>query len=327
MSNRGQHMYICTIYMYIKIYYGCDIFFMYYFNSIYIDKIIYSIDMVRLRLDFSSEERIKNFGDYLSDFTKIHIEQYPKSYKAYSYRNLFKVTCGNNCSFVIGLSFNGNNKDSCYLGFLEFNPNKVADQREFKEVYAHLCMDCFVAEVVRWDLAIDVPIARDLCILTKDKRKYTLVQNSETDKTEYLGTHNKSGFVKLYNKSIESDLDYNLTRLEITVAGDLIYNDFLKICPRIEVRGEQQSINPYMELPDTDIVLYELLMKCDLSERQSYFNRLGRRKKELLKKYIFSNTYDSDKFITSRSVYAQLRRQLREWTIGIDYGLLDNIDG
>lgn len=298
-----------------------------YFNSIYRDKIIYSVDMVRLRLDFNSDERIQNFGNYLSDITMLFVEHYPISYKSYSYRNLFKITCSNNCSFVIGLSFNGLNSSSRYIGFMEFNPNKVADQREFQEVFSHLCIHCFISEVVRWDLAVDVPISRNLCILSKDKRKYTLIQNSEVDKTEYLGIHNKSGFVKLYNKTIESDLDYDLTRLEITVAGDLFYEDFLKICPQIDVAGEQQTINPYMDLPDTDIVLYELLMKCDLLERKSYFNRLGRRKKELLRKYVFSSVYDSDKFIIPKSVYAQLRHQLREWTIGIDYSILDNKDG
>lgn len=300
---------------------------MYYFNSIYIDKIIYSIDMVRLKLDFSSDEKIKNFGNFLCGINMSYVEQYPISYKDFGYRNLFKINCSNGCSFVVGLSFNGKDSSSRYIGFMEFNPNKVADQKEFQEVFSHLMINCFVAEVARWDLAIDVPIARDLCILTKDKRKYTLVQNSESDKTEYLGVHNKSGFVKLYNKTKESDLDYDLTRLEVTISGDMKYNDFLKICPKVDVRGDQQTINPYMDLSGTDIVLYELLMKCDILERQSYFNRLGRRKKDSMKKYIFSNTYDSDKFVVSRSVYAQLRRQLREWTIGIDYSVLDDIDG
>ena len=326
-SNRGQHMYICTINMYMKIYYlGCDILIS-YFNSIYIDKVIYSIDMVRLKLDFSSDERIKLFGNYLCDVKNIHIEKYPISFKDYSYRNLFKINCSNGNSFVCGLSLNGKDKASYYLGFLEFNPNKVADQLQFKDVWGHLMIHCFVAEVIRWDLAIDVPISRDMCILNKDKRKYTLVKKSENDKTEYLGSRNKNGFCKLYNKKIESELDYELSRLEITVAGDYIYSDFLKILPRIDVRGDQQFINPYVELSGTDIVLYELLMKCDIFERKLYFKKLGRRKQESLKKYIFSNVYDSDKFVVSRSVFAQLRRQLREWTIGFDYSLLDDIDG
>lgn len=300
----------------------------YYYNSIYIDHIIYSIDMVRLSLDFSSLDRITRFGDYLLEINNnLYVEQYSPSFKAYAYRNLFKVVCRNNQTFVIGLGFNGDDRESAFQGFMEFNPNKVCDQREFREVFAHLCIHCFCADIKRWDLAVDVPLSRDLCILTKDKRKYTLVQNSELDKSEYLGTRNKSGFVKLYNKTKESDLDYDLTRLEITVGGDLTYSDFLKICPMIDVKGDQQSVNPYLDLSGTDLVLYELLMKCDIAERRIYFKKLGRYKGERLKPYVFSNTYDSDKFVVSRSVFAQLKRQLREWTIGIDYTIRDNIDG
>ena len=162
-----------------------------YFNSIYIEPSIYSIDMIRLKLDFSGSERITNFGNFMSRVDLLYIEQYPQSFKAFSYRNLFKVTCSNDSSFVIGLSFNGTDSSSRYLGFMEFNPNKVGQQEEFKAVFAELMIHCFTAEVVRWDLAVDVPLARDLCILTKDKRKYTLVQNSRQDKTEYLGCHNK----------------------------------------------------------------------------------------------------------------------------------------
>ena len=161
--------------------------------------------------------------------------------------------------------------------------------------------------------------------MTKDKRKYTLVQNSRQDKTEYLGCHNKQGFVKLYNKKIESNLDDELTRLEITVGGKCTYSEFLELCPKVDVRGEQQNFNPYLDLPDTDVVLYELLMKCDLSERQEYFNRLGRRKKDLLKKYVFSNTYDSDKFVVPHVVFIQLKQQLRQYSIGVDWSVLDNI--
>ena len=296
-----------------------------YFNSIYIEPSIYSIDMIRLKLDFSGSERVTNFGNFMSRVDLLYIEQYPQSFKAFSYRNLFKVTCSNDSSFVIGLSFNGTDSSSRYLGFMEFNPNKVGQQEEFKAVFAELMIHCFTAEVVRWDLAVDVPLARDLCILTKDKRKYTLVQNSRQDKTEYLGCHNKQGFVKLYNKKIESNLDDELTRLEITVSGKCTYSEFLELCPKIDVRGEQQNFNPYLDLPDTDVVLYELLMKCDLSERQEYFNRLGRRKKDLLKKYVFSNTYDSDKFVVPHVVFVQLKQQLRQYTIGVDYSILDNV--
>ena len=39
---------------------------MYYYRGIFFDNICFSVDMVRLKLDFCTEERIKKFGDYLS---------------------------------------------------------------------------------------------------------------------------------------------------------------------------------------------------------------------------------------------------------------------
>ena len=59
-----------------------------YFNSIYIEPSIYSIDMIRLKLDFSGSERIMNFGNFMSRVDLLYIEQYPQSFKAFSYRNL-----------------------------------------------------------------------------------------------------------------------------------------------------------------------------------------------------------------------------------------------
>ena len=295
-----------------------------YYQAIQEDGVTCSIDMIRLKLDFSSEEKTVAFGKWLSAPHRLYVETYPNSFKQYSYRNLFKITCSNDQSFVLGLSLNGNNKDSYYLGFLEFNPNKVADQREFRKVYDMLRTYCFCAEVVRWDLAVDVPLRRDMCILQKDKRTYHLIQNSSLDKDEKLGQRNKSGYVKLYNKSLESGLDIDMTRLEITIGGNLNYEDFVKILPRVEVKGEQQVIDPYLDLKDTDIVLYELLMKCDLTERQEYIKRLGRGKAQKLKPYLRGSVYDSDKFVVSHDIYRQLRHQLREWTIGIKYTLLDD---
>lgn len=288
---------------------------------------ICSVDMVRLRLDFSSEERITTFGNWLSGFNMLYVEQYPVSSKNYAYRNLFQITCSNNCTFVIGLGFNGSNKDSFYLGFIEFNPNKVASEKEFRRIFYMLRSHCFCAEIVRWDLAVDVAMSRDRCILCKDRRKYTLVQNSNLDKTEYLGQRNKSGYVKLYNKTLESDLDNDLTRLEITVDGDMTYTDFVKILPRIDVKGDQQKLDPYISsLNATDLVLYELLMKCDIDERKQYIKRMSRIKRNKLLPFLQGNTVDSDRFIVSKESFRQLKHQLREWTIGIKYDLRANLE-
>lgn len=296
-----------------------------YYQEIRDGDSICSIDMVRLSLDFSSEKRILAFGNWLSNPGNMFVETYPLSTRAFAFRNLFQITCSNNCSFVVGLGFNGVDKDSYYRGFMEFNPNKVAGEREFKKVFSMLQEYCFCAEVSRWDLAVDVNISRERCVLRKDKRKRATVENSLSDFTEYLGQRSKSGFVKLYNKTLESDLDYDDTRLEITVDGRFVYDDFVKILPRVDVRGDQQDLDPYLTLSGTDLVLYELLMRCDLTERREYLKRCGRVKAEKLRPYLRRSVYDSDKFVVSKETYRQLKIQLREWTIGIKYSLLDDM--
>lgn len=286
-------------------------------NNIMCENVSYSLDMVRIRLDFCGLENIEDMAKWLCNPSAIYAESYPLSTKPFAYRHLFKIT-SNNGSFVIGLGFNGTDSLSRYIGFIEFNPNKVANDEVFKEVYTALRFRCRIGELSRWDLAIDVPIERKYCHLQKDKRKYTLVKNSDSDKTEYLGQRSKDGFVKLYNKTIESELDYDCTRLEVTLPGKVTYNYLLVKIPRVDVAGEMLTLNPYLELSGTNLVLYELLMRLDLNEKEIYFNRVGRNVRDKLKKYVFSNTFDSDKFIVPEKIFKEIYKQALSYTIGID---------
>ncbi|MCI8963747.1 MAG: hypothetical protein HFG37_08550 [Eubacterium sp.] len=269
---------------------------LFYYNEIVKNDITYSIDMVRLRLDFSSLDHIEQFGGWLSKPYHIHIEQYPLSSKAFSYRYLFKIKCNNDSSFVCGLGFNGTDRSSGWIGFLEFNPNKVVDTPEFREFFKILGVHCPWAELVRYDIAIDVPVARSYCSMAKDKRKYTVVQNSAEDTTEYLGIHNKSGFCKLYNKKLESDLDHELTRFEITVNGDLSYSEVIDLFPIIDVMEFQQDLSAQLSLNDTQIVLVDLLKRLPVTEQRYYFNRLGRKMRDKISPYVFASV-DPEKLL------------------------------
>lgn len=293
---------------------------LFYYNEIVKNDITYSIDMVRLRLDFSSLDHIEQFGGWLSKPYHIHIEQYPLSSKAFSYRYLFKIKCNNDSSFVCGLGFNGTDRSSGWIGFLEFNPNKVVDTPEFREFFKILGVHCPWAELVRYDIAIDVPVARSYCSMAKDKRKYTVVQNSAEDTTEYLGIHNKSGFCKLYNKKLESDLDHELTRFEITVNGDLSYSEVIDLFPIIDVMEFQQDLSAQLSLNDTQIVLVDLLKRLPVTEQRYYFNRLGRKMRDKISPYVFASV---DRFLLPQDVFSELFLQLRNYTIGVCYDSLD----
>lgn len=296
-----------------------------YYNELVRDDVVYSIDMVRIRLDFSSEERIQAFGDWCCRIENLHIESYPLSTKAFSYRYLFKITCGNGSSFVCGLGFNGTTKDSFYLGFLEFNPNKVAREKEFVEFMTVLGVHCFRTDISRYDLAIDVPISRACCCLIKDERKYSLVRNSAEDTTEYLGCRNKSGFSKLYNKQKESDLNDDLTRLEITVDWELSYSDFCGIVPNVEVADYQYSFVVDDSLNSTDRVICDLIRRVPLAEQSYYLNRLAKVKRRKLKPFIFPCSVSKKKFEVPKDVFLQLKKQLRKFDLCTKYTLIDDI--
>ena len=293
---------------------------LFYYHEIVKDDITYSIDMVRLRLDFNVLEHIQQFGDWLSNPIHLHIEQYPLSSKAFSYRYLFKIKCSNDSSFVCGLGFNGTDRSSGWIGFLEFNPNKVVDTPEFQEFFKILGVHCPWAELVRYDIAIDVPVARSFCSLAKDKRKYTVVQNSAEDTTEYLGTHNKSGFCKLYNKKLESDLDHDLTRFEITVNADLSYSEVIDLFPIIDVMEVQNDMIAHFSLTKTQVVLVDLLKRLPVTEQRYYFNRLGKDMRQKISPYVFASV---DRFLLPQDVFAELTMQLRDYTIGVHYDTLD----
>lgn len=293
---------------------------LFYYHEIVKDDITYSIDMVRLRLDFNALEHIQQFGDWLSSPVHIHIEHYPLSSKAFSYRYLFRIKCSNDSSFVCGLGFNGTDRSSGWIGFLEFNPNKVVDTPEFWEFFKILGVHCPWAELVRYDIAIDVPVARSFCSLAKDKRKYTVVQNSAEDTTEYLGTHNKSGFCKLYNKKLESDLDHDLTRFEITVNADLSYSEVIDLFPIIDVMEVQNDMIAHFSLTKTQVVLVDLLKRLPVTEQRYYFNRLGKDMRQKISPYVFASV---DRFLLPQDVFAELTMQLRDYTIGVHYDTLD----
>ena len=79
--------------------------------------------------------------------------------------------------------------------------------------------------VNRFDLAIDLPVDRQRCFLIKDARMY-IERRHGREFTQYLGAKSSCvGRVKLYNKQIESGLDYPLTRLELTLNPNEPYEE------------------------------------------------------------------------------------------------------
>lgn len=161
---------------------------------------------------------------------------------------------------------------------LEFNPAKVGGLPMFNAFYRRLIANCKYLDFKRFDVAIDIPVAREHVIMLKDSRRISSIEYSASNKTTYVGIRDKHGQVKLYNKQLESKLDYPLTRLEITMSYDnSTYKEFKRVFPRTLVVGGVDG------LKDTDAVLF---LAC--LEDQEYLNMLGRGKRKKIETLLVS---------------------------------------
>lgn len=243
-----------------------------------------------LRFDFILlESSMREVQKYFANDTKQHITSLGYSSGINKYKYLYKLEYGTS-AIIVGLGFNGYTKEDNYKCFMEFNPNKVFSTIDDDNVDASALNDfnyiihkSVSFRLVRWDLAIDIPIDRGLVQMVKDKRKYALSMHSENDKTEYLGSRNKSGFVKLYNKTVESKLDYDLTRLEITCDSKLDSVGIHELIPKLWVMRYQNEIDfNTLQLSEKDRLLVELLRL-----HPDYFSKLNYRNRLKFQEYVF----------------------------------------
>ena len=133
---------------------------------------------------------------------------------------------------------------------------------------------------MRWDLAIDVPVKRSQACFYKDRRDYTYHKSSRKGVTTYLGQRNKEGFVKLYDKTLESGLSEDLTRLEITFG-----EADLPTMPQVYIDTNSQS-ELMLGLSGTNRVLALLLNQLDAGDFETYYGMLNYKLKKKLEPYV-----------------------------------------
>ena len=266
-----------------------------YWKKIYDNDIVYSCDMIRLSLQFD-ERYMQEIVGCFNNILRTDVRVYPISYKAFSYKTLITISY-NDSSVALGVGFNGASRDELFKGFLEFNPNKV-DCNLFWDDFCFIKSCCSNVSLVRWDLAIDVPIDILSCSLIKDQRRYALDMISCENKTEYLGVRNTAGRFKMYNKSIESNLPISLTRLELTCDGFWGSDDIIQHFPEVYCNNLQESISV---LNSSDRWLYELLQTHP--NKDYFFKTMPRRKKEKLKPFLYNSL---DRFQLSLFCLSQL---------------------
>ena len=192
----------------------------YYYDELLFDNLIFSIDNVVLDFSITSLELQDLFEfniNMMSNSSKIFVRSW-EGHGAGSFRKQCVFQLDDERSFWLGQGLIGNGTllDRYRL---DFNPNKLADDPNLRSIREFLVRNSrsVLCRVTRFDLAIDIPVEREKCFLVKDRRMY-IERRHGKEYTQYLGSKSsKIGRVKLYNKTAEADLDYPLTRLELTL--------------------------------------------------------------------------------------------------------------
>lgn len=251
---------------------------MYYIYEKTSDDFIYSID--NLRICFN----IKNFDSFVNSLQPYNTDdeyldfkcKYYHSTKYYAFEHLYTfVSFDKKRSFTIGFSQRGRHNFQ-YDGFIDFNPNKVGEWVFFSSFYCLFLDNAFDLFLRRYDLAIDLPFKREDVKLIKDRRSYHYLKDKSV--TEYLGKRSNHNYIKVYDKKAESKLDYDLTRIEITVdpEHEIVF-------PEIKIKSFKDGLS-LSDLPDTHRVLLQLLDKVE--DPFYYINKLGRRMKAQFEEYL-----------------------------------------
>ena len=202
-----------------------------YFNQIVSNGLTYSIDKLILRGSFNPKVQIEDFPGqfrsvpFLYEFQQILfrnedvcLSQHYDNGGFMQYKDLFKVQLQSSETAVFAFGLNGFNGSDLSRWKIEFNPNKCFPDSFLSSLIWYCVSNSAHPYISSLDFAVDIPLPREDFFFMKDNRKYQLVMNSASDKTEYLGCRHEMGFCKLYNKQIESKLESSMTRFEITAS-------------------------------------------------------------------------------------------------------------
>lgn len=253
-----------------------------YWNRISIGESVASVDMVRLKIHLKSGGK-KAIGEYAQTWDCFdEFSGWTAKVKPGAWHELLSFGIGET-SVALGL---GQFEPSCKLnerkGFIEFNPNKLAGDNRFWDLLGQIGHWVTRAELVRFDLAYDLPRPRKCCRLTKDRRIYKAVISDSI--TEYLGVKNAPGYVKVYDKAKEAKLGGALTRIELTCSGEWDADELRKHWPKVHAWHEDDGTKDWVRV--VGIMLAE---RADEGrEIETLVNMLGRGSRPKVREYLRS---------------------------------------
>lgn len=205
-----------------------------------------SVDDIYCSLRFHNDEAGIKFNELAMTVQCDGRPEHYESNKANAWRNLWVYSIGGS-SVRLGIGFNDvSGKIVINKGSIQFNPNKVKDSKALRLLFKKIRRFTKRIELKRYDIAVDIPVPRDSCRMMKDKRKYEYI-NGGKGITEYLGTRNKAGRVKLYDKTKELRHEQGITigeeytRLELTCDGEWTPEKTLEHFPTVFAWDDRET--------------------------------------------------------------------------------------
>lgn len=261
---------------------------------------IYSIDKIRLKTYINYQE-FKELETFFKTYYSSKIKKFWLSDKKSCFHYNYNIEVEEGKSFVFQFmhnteSINYDKIDKQYNFTIEFNPNKLRNNY----LILHI-LNSFSRWYLRsFDVAIDIPInILDIIFNKKNKKSYKIFSSGGDNMTYYVGTKDKDGSLKIYNKKIESNLNIvgYLTRVEVSRK----YDDF-------DIVGIKSYDFGYKYIPDiylnqyafsfSDITTKDKTILALLYAIQSGYplNELSRRYRERVEKLLeFGSKIEFDK--------------------------------
>lgn len=197
----------------------------------------YSVDMVRLLVKLRPGE-FQTIFDYQAKMPDISYYM-SNRVKDYHYNIVVKKE---KYSYWMGYKHNSSQDNNDFV--LEYNPNKVHDDMLVDYILNNYfnkvtCYDIrYLPKVCSVDIAVDIPINILNCLVFKQTKGRYLFYSGSTgradDFTIYVGKG--PGRVKIYNKALESGLNYDLTRYEVSLKLDKPLQQIRNVKVNVELK-------------------------------------------------------------------------------------------
>lgn len=184
------------------------------------------------------------------------------------------------------VSYDKDNKKWIILPMLriEVNPNKHYREPIFQELLNWIKCNCTSGVIKKYDLAIDVPYPIGKIQVLDSRKEPGLFKG-----TIYRGQRQQHGFMKIYDKSKEQQLDYPITRIEHTlVPGKPLSLEKIGIIDTNQVSTDTQQLD---NLNDCLVSLCLLVKACG-KDYEPYIAKLNYRRKRTLQPYLQGNVIE-----------------------------------